>query len=250
MGGSSSKVTTQVTNKALTNFMMETGKECGAGSANVYKLKFGEVGGDFVLKNSTFKQEAVVNFKCMQESMSEAELKQKLATSLAQQSQSEANPLALPWSGADSQANAKIYNEVVTNLNMKDVQKCASTASNFMEHGAQKVGGNVIIDNVKVEQVATVISTCDQMSKLSQQLTTAINNKIDQTASSRQMGFLEGLIGDYKTMAIVAVVLIIVLAIIGGLTWYFLKNKKGTEFGSEIGADTDYGAYDFGETTA
>ena len=195
MGGTSSKVTTEVTNKAITNFTMELAKECAAGATNNIVFQFGEVGGDFVLRDSTFEQSATVNFACIQDSMTEAQIAQKMAAFLSQQSKTKGNPLSLPWGGVDSEQNLKLYNEVVNNLNMKDIQQCSAAASNHFKTGAKTVGGNVVLENITMKQVADVISKCKQISDMSAQLAAEINSKTDQTGDTEMPSWLEGMLG-------------------------------------------------------
>lgn len=195
MGGTTSKVTTDVTNKAITDFTMELAKECSAGASNNIVFEFGDVGGDFNLTNSNFEQSATVNFTCIQDTMTEAQISQKMAAYLSQQSETEGNPLALPWGGVSSDQRIKLYNEVVQKLNMKDIQQCAANASNNFEARAEKVGGNVVIDNITMKQVTEVISNCKQISDMSAKMAAEINSKVDQKGDTQMASWLEGLLG-------------------------------------------------------
>ena len=197
MGGTSSVVTTDVTNKAITEFTMTLAKECGAGATNNIVFKFGEVGGDFVLRDSTFEQEATVNFACIQDSMTEAQIAQKMAAFLSQQSKTKGNPLSLPWGGVSSEQNLKLYNEVVQKLDMKDIQKCSAAASDHFMVQAEMVGGNAVIENITVSQVAEVISKCKQISDMSAKMASELNTKVEQEGDTEMPSWLEGLFGDF-----------------------------------------------------
>lgn len=232
MGGTSSKVTSEVTNKAITNFVMSLGKECSAGASNNIIFDFENVGGDYIFQGNTIEQKATVNFQCIQDSMSAAQIHDKMSTFLSQQSKTEGNPLSLPWGGVSSEESVKLYNEVTKDLKMEDIQKCALAAQDTFVKRGTNIGGNVVIKDNTITQVSEVIGKCNQISQMSADLATAINNKIDQKSDTSMPSWLEGLFGDFGGIMIAAGVALCCcccLLIIGSILAFIFLNPSSKQ---------------------
>jgi hypothetical protein len=195
MGSTNSTVTQEATNTAITNFTLDVAKECSAGASNNIVFKSENVKGDVIMSGNKFDQSATVNFTCLQQATSEADLQAKFSTFMDQNSKVEGSPFAF-LSSTNSTQNIKLKNEVISNLKMTDLQKCAAAASNSFIKEAKNVDGNFIVENNTINQAAEVISQCKQVSDMAAAMATTINNELKQENDTEAGSIFGGMFGN------------------------------------------------------
>jgi hypothetical protein len=241
MGKTTSKVTQEATNEAVTNFTMNLAKECSAGASNTIIFKADHVKGNYIMSGNKIDQTASVNLQCVQDSMSSAEIESKFKTMMIQDSETEGSPFSFLQS-TSSEQNLKLTNKITSNLSMSDIQTCAAAASNTFKKEAKVVDGDFIVENNTISQAAEAIADCKQISDMSAKLTTNINNEIDQKNKTKAGSIFGGLFGDMDGIGSMVSALVVIcciccccILVLGGGGFALYSSQKEGEGGQEGG---------------
>jgi len=205
MGVSSSKSAIDVINEAVANVIVKSLLAC---SGKVVQQQSIRLSGN--VSDTTIKQTAVVEIRCLQNLQLTADLQTKIANAIKQASEAE----SIPLSGTYAESLSAIKNYVGTNLNISNIANCSASVNNRQEVIVDP-GSN--IKRVSLVQNANVVANCMQKAlnnlKFAQGLVSTVENKSATRGS--------------PVVAIVVILVVIILICGGGVFAYFyVENKK------------------------
>jgi hypothetical protein len=225
-GGSSKAVTTNENNQTIVNknqikllndqlnsvmakttINNSTGCKSEVNQNQVMDLSGCKAGGDLNITDVEFKQEVVVDFKCIQVSKVQNEIARDIMTNIMAQIESNMDTESINKMNAVAKANTKTgfagfapsdsssathnkYNLNVTNDNttdiqniiknvinvefkVEDIQECISTVMQNQEINAKNcdIGGDINITNIKFDQAVNAMVQCIQQKGISNKIT-------------------------------------------------------------------------------
>lgn len=236
MGVQSSKAfsATDVVNDCITNVAMSNAATCSSSNALGQDLNIRDITiiGDCPLNISGITQSAKLNsnFSCLQDSNASASLRNQLATQLDQKLKASLEGLNLNLaSSAEVEAYTKIRNNIVTNVDFKNLSSCVSSniAEQKMGIGGFKMqcsssGKGININDIRQEIAVTSIAQCTQknsslMDSINN-LQTLVQNKLDAENSGISTAAL--LAGLFVIILIVVAVICVSMGL-NPLTWVY-----------------------------
>ena len=122
---------TEVLNEAITNVMMESSSKCGQNTSSIQTINFDDFGVEDCTKNffGDISQESMqtINFSCANDAKNESELATAFANKLDQAASAKVSGMG---GALNSESNSKVVadvkNQIVNNINMKNISECIS----------------------------------------------------------------------------------------------------------------------------
>jgi len=126
---------TEVLNKAITNVIMESSSKCGQDTSSIQSINVSGIKTKGCKQNiiSDINQESMqtVNFSCANDAKNDSELLSTLKSELGQESSAAVSGIG---GALNSQSNSTLFsnvqNEIVNNINMKNMSECIQKTVN------------------------------------------------------------------------------------------------------------------------
>ena len=199
--------------KSISSSIIKHTSNCSNNSINIIDYKFGNVSGDFTLRNSDFSQSVKIDTTCLQDTKINTDIKQDIKKNLEQ----ELSGGSFNYLSVDVKNNTLLsLNEYVNNLNIDSIKSCLNTSIQKNTVEAGNISGNVIIENISVKQINDTVLTCIQ--------TDTSTNKVisDITEESKQSSV--GL--TTNQMIIIGITLVVCFSVIFSGLGLILKLKS------------------------
>lgn len=249
MGGTESKTTVDVLNEMSVDVAQKSVGRCTASTTQAQRIKFGYVGGDFVLKDTTMKQEAALNFKCAMSAAKQSEIQGEIANKIAQFAAAKGPAVLGALGSSTAHAAANIKNKFATTVNTSTLQESVTASRQLQEVGATHVAGDVVIANLDMEQGAKVVAEAiisdRQYQSVIQSAATAIDQRSKAVTTNPVADMIGAIGGIFKGMTapivwglmafIGFIMLIVILATLSAFGWFGNNNGgKQSDAGQQI----------------
>lgn len=223
-------VNSTILNDFVTNVVMNISKVCAAKAINKIEIGAKSVAGNVVIGGEII-QNASADLRCEQLSDLSAAIKSEMANTIKQSASSKDNSLLSGDFGVFSATSAENYtaNTNLVNTKLDDVVECVAEATNEFKAIYGSVGGDFTFAPTKMEQNTKAnISKCVQNTKYIQDITSSVDNDLDQEA--KNVGTLDALFGEVGRILASLSTLLIVMAVMSGIVYiakaYFDSKKK------------------------
>lgn len=208
MGGSKSKVLTDIVNRTTAEVIVENMQQCQANSSqdqsNISQ------GGISLFNTQT--QELSLNLSCAANFQMNTDIVQKIANKIQQEAEAKSVALLDLVSGSRAEANLYLKNEIGAKVSTQLVQNTVVSLKQSQEMGAisNRYGTAVQVGNIQKQSADAVVEAIME-SVANTSLATNIVNNTSQTATASQENPLDFLTGWVKWVAIFFVVLLVVI---------------------------------------
>jgi hypothetical protein len=226
--GTTSSVTATVTNKVMTNAIINISKTCAAESVNAVSIRADKVAGSVNI-GGRVTQTARATLNCDQRSDIKAAIRSEMGSAMATEAKAQTPSLFEGSTGlfTGSSNKTNVINETVNTINIEDLMKCFASSKNSFEAHFGEVGGNFSF-NAEIDQNASAeVEKCIQAQGIDQVMASKINNDVAAAASTKGLlGTLTDSLGDMVAsvlgLAAVAMVAFIIIKVM-------FSNKKSSE---------------------
>lgn len=211
-GGSKSKTTNEIITDVITNVAVSDMQNCATYIAQSQSVDV--TGSGNIISNVTMVQGAQINMDCYRQSRNIIDLQNAIKNQLTQATKTRSSgiPSITPNNSA---AFNKMLQSISTNITMDMLQNCASAVN--QSQTVQVAGERNIVQNVAMQQTATMLKSCMSNSINRTTLGNDIANFVAQSATTDTSLFgglfdaLGGVIGVLLIVGGLVVVLIIVV---------------------------------------
>lgn len=215
----SKAVTNAVASAVITN-----NSSCNTSAIQNQSINFGTVKGNFTIAGAELGQTSSVNLSCLQESSNSADLASKIMNNLKQAAQAEASGQNIGVQISNSMAVSDIVNNISQSINITNIKACLASSNQSQVIGAENVGGNVNLTNIKMSQAVNLVASCIQKDATTAKLMNQLSNTIQQETKSSTSGFL-----NFNGNTLMAIAVIVIgLIVLSALLKSHSQNVKGT----------------------
>lgn len=217
MGGTQSKSTSDVLTMMGTNIASEVIQNCSSMASQSQLIEMGEVAGDFRLSDATFKQGVSIDMECVMDSSTQNEIANKMAASLAQEASAHGQGVMSALGGSSAEVQSNIATSIQNNISNNTKQETESAIFQEQAIKVGKVGGDVVIENLTMDQSAEVIAKGLMQSSAYNKAIQDTSMAIDQKSAAKNDNWIAGIVGEFTgvvTWIVVGIVGVLIIAAI------------------------------------
>lgn len=227
---SSVDIANQVTN-AVASAIVSNNSSCGSNVTQGQQLNFGKVVGNFNAAGVDMEQNASVNLSCLQTSINSTDLASQITEQLKQQAKTSNSGQNIGVQVSTSVAASNIVNNISQSINMSNIKSCLASTNQAQVIGAEYVGGNVDLSNIKMKQAVSLVASCIQSDKNTSSLINKLATTVQQETAAENVGFLN--MGSLGLLIAAIVGIMVLLAVIKAMTG---SQSRGSGSGSGSGS--------------
>jgi len=202
---------TQITN-AVASAVVSNNSSCGSSTTQGQNISFGKIKGDFNASGINMEQNASVNLSCLQTSVDSTSLASNIMEKLSQQAKTSNSGQNIGAQVSTSVAATKLVNNIAESVNLSNVKACLAATNQSQVVGAEYVGGNVNLSDIKMSQAVNLVASCIQSDKNTSNLINKLATTIQQESAAENKGFLN--MGNIGLIIAAIIGVIVLLAII------------------------------------
>ena len=232
--GASSKSTSEVVNEIIANVTVENIKSAANNIQQTQELKIKKVRGDVNISDIDFSQYATIDTQAIQNSENMTDLKNEMYMELMNQAEAKSSGLLSAVGGSKSKTETYVKNAIDNNIKQSTVQDCVSSIMQKQSLELEDIEGNVTIQAVKLDQMASSSLQCLQSSKDVVALSNELGAVVDSSASAitedpitKVAGGIGSVLGGVGDMFGNPIFWIVALILLGVAAYMFFKYQSG-----------------------
>lgn len=214
---------------AIASSLITNNSSCGTQAGQSQAIKFGTVKGNFTLNGAELGQNASVNLSCLQSSTNTSSLESAITDKLEQLAKAENSGQNVGGQVVLNTNQSKIVHNIALSLNIENIKTCLASFNQSQIVGAEFVGGNVDLTNIKMNQAVNLVASCIQKDNNVAKLINDLATTVKQESESKNVGFLNS-----STIWAIALIVIGVIVII--ILLWFMKKALFSGGGSNTSA--------------
>ncbi len=184
--GTQSRTTVNVLNEMCTNIIMKSSLSCITQATQNQLMLIANVSGNVDLNNVNLQQGSTIDVNCLMSAEKQTEMAQSAASQMAQYASSQGEAALSALGTTVSDASTNIRNKIQNNIDASTETEIKSALTQNQMIKVVNVGGNVLAQNVSMQQQASLVAKAMVTSKAYSSVINDTADKIDQSAQSKE----------------------------------------------------------------
>lgn len=186
MGGTVSKNNLETLNQIAIDVTQQTTSRCVTTSTQQQLIEATNVAGDVVIEGSTLSQGSTIDMECLLSADTQSKIQSNIANEISQYADSQGQGMISALGSTKAEASANIKNMFESKVKLETLQESITKSMQVQAIRATNVGGNFVVRNVNMSQLASVVAKTIIKSTSYSDVINEIANKLDQKATAKE----------------------------------------------------------------
>ena len=186
--------------------------------------------GDITIRNVLMSQSVSINSQCMQKTLQDASVQNKIADDVVQKADTTTQAMLGLLSGSSSSTTETGVRTTIKNMfTQTNINETINNLKQNQSINITSTVGNVVMENITMDQgMHLAAQTFVDSTQITKALTD-VENKLDQTSSSKSVGPFDFIADLFATYGVIFGIVIVIIVLIGaGLMLYKWRSAGST----------------------
>lgn len=194
MGGTQSKNTATILNDIAVNVSMDSIMSCTVAATQSQLIELKNIEGDVTISDLSMLQGNSIDVNCIMESDKQNQISSSISNAIAQYAETKGQAALSALGNTKSQVATNINNRLTNSINANTKQELTAQVDQIQTIGVENVRGNVVIQNMSLEQSAQLVAKALMKTKTFSEVINETAAKIDQATKTEEKNPIAGII--------------------------------------------------------